>query len=454
MNLSGCLIAGVCLFFTQSFSQAEVSVTIEHQRTEDAGVGFKRVPPPSRTDVATSARFSIVYGTADGNSGELSVLHDGRASREEDDPGANFFFRDSTAGGGLLVDLGRLHEVKQVNTYSWHPNTRAPQVYKLYASDGTAENFSKRLSDDSEAGKFGWKSIAAVDTRPEKGDPGGQYGVTVADTAGALGKYRFFLFALSRTESADAFGNTFLSEIDVVSLNPAGGEETNQQPVAAVDRIEVEGGYEIVLDTSDTPDLAEWARKELIPMAKEWYPKIVGLLPSEGYQAPKKLSIVFSEEMRGVAATSGTRIRCAGGWFRRNLKGEAVGAVFHELVHVVQQYGQARRSNPNATRPPGWLTEGIPDYLRWFIYEPQTRGAEITRRNIARARYDASYRITANFLNWVTEKYARDLVKTLNAAIREGKYEEELWKQTTRHSLTELGEAWKQEMETKVGAEP
>ena len=158
--------------------------------------------------------------------------------------------------------------------------------------------------------------------------------------------------------------------------------------------------------------------------------------------------------MRGVAATSGTRIRCAAEWFRRNLEGEAVGAVFHELVHVVQQYGRARRSNPNATRAPGWLTEGIPDYLRWFVYEPQTRGAEITRRNIGRARYDASYRISANFLNWVTEKYSRDLVKDLNAALREGKYSEDLWKQSTGQSLAELGEAWKKAMESKVSAEP
>ena len=79
-----------------------------------------------------------------------------------------------------------------------------------------------------------------------------------------------------------------------------------------------------------------------------------------------------------MAATGGTRVTCAAEWFRRNLEGEAKGAVVHELVHVVQQYGRARRNNPDATRPPGWLVEGIPDYIRWFLYEPQSRGAEIT----------------------------------------------------------------------------
>ena len=74
---------------------------------------------------------------------------------------------------------------------------------------------------------------------------------------------------------------------------------------------------------------------------------------SPAFKAPTNFSIIFSKDMRGVAATSGTRIRCAASWIRRNLQGEAVGAVFHEMVHVVQQYGRTRRA-PGATRPRFW----------------------------------------------------------------------------------------------------
>jgi hypothetical protein len=154
--------------------------------------------------------------------------------------------------------------------------------------------------------------------------------------------------------------------------------------------------------------------------------------------------------MRGVAATSGTRIRCAASWYRQNLKGEAVGSVVHEMVHVVQQYGRGRRTNPNATSAPGWLTEGITDYIRFYKYEPQTHGAEITQRNLSRAKYDASYRITANFLNWVIEKYDKDLLVQLNTAIREGKYNEEFWKKRTGHTVQELGDEWKASLEKKL----
>jgi hypothetical protein len=109
------------------------------------------------------------------------------------------------------------------------------------------------------------------------------------------------------------------------------------------------------------------------------------------------------------------------------------------MVHVVQQYGRARRANPNATRTPGWIVEGIPDYIRWFLYEPETRGAEITRRNLERARYDASYRITGNFLDWVVTTFDRDLVRNLNAAAREGQYRESLWETWTGQRLETLG---------------
>jgi hypothetical protein len=157
--------------------------------------------------------------------------------------------------------------------------------------------------------------------------------------------------------------------------------------------------------------------------------------------------------MRGVAATGGTRISCAAEWFRANLKGEAVGAVVHELVHVVQQYGTARRNNPNSNRSPGWLVEGLADYVRWFLYEPQSHGADLTwmrgRKNL-RLRYDAGYRVTANFLDWVTGKYDKSTVERLNEAMREGKYREDIWKEQTGRAVQELGEEWKRELEQQL----
>jgi len=135
-------------------------------------------------------------------------------------------------------------------------------------------------------------------------------------------------------------------------------------------------------------------------------------------------------------------VSCAAKWYRQNLKGEAKGSIVHELVHVVQQYGLSHR-NPKATPTPGWVTEGIADYVRWFLYEPQSHGADIKPRDAAHARYDASYRTTANFLNWVTTKYDPQLVTRLNTAARAGTYTEAFWKQRTGHTAAELADEWK-----------
>ena len=432
-------------------SRAEVKIVADRNLNENAtsDFKFKSVPSPSKSDAATKAKFTIVDGRRDRNGGNVDKLCDGKIPNEQDQPSENFFFNAGTNGGRLLVDLGRTIDIKQVNTYSWHPNTRGPQVYKLYTGDGKAEDFNSQPKRGTDPQICGWKLVASVDTRPKE-RPGGQYGVSICASNGTIGRYRYLLFDISRTEGTGPFGNTFYNEIDIV--------EPNTPVVVATSGIkrswktfEAERGkYRISIDTSETPDLTEWAHKELAPVLQQWYPKIVKMLPSEGYQAPGRLSITFSPNMRGVAAASGTRIRCGAGWFRQQLQGEAKGAVVHELVHVVQQYGRTRRSDPNATRTPGWLVEGIADYIRWFLYEPETRGAEVTSRNIARARYDSSYRISGNFLNWLTKTYDKNIVRKLNAAARQGRYNEQLWKKATGRTVQELGDEWKRNLEKKI----
>lgn len=436
-------------------SLAEVKVIVDRHAGDSASAAFRfaNVPPASQNDAASKATFTLVSGQRDRNGGDLAVLHDGSVPTEEDQPASNFFFNAGLDGGRLLVDLGSAIDIKQVNTYSWHPGSRGPQVYGLYASDGSDGAFNSQPQKGTDPQTCGWKLIAKVDARPQQGEIGGQYGVSISDSAGLLGKYRYLLFDVSRTEGDDPFGNTFFSEIDVVDPTTTPAPVGAGQSVGEGRReaVEAEGGkYQIVIDTTDTPDLADWATKELAPVVREWYPKLVKMLPSEGYEAPTRVSITFSADMQGVAATGGTRVRCAAAWFRQNLKGEAKGAVVHELVHVVQNYGIARRNNPNATRTPGWLVEGICDYIRWFLYEPETHGAEITARNIARAQYDASYRVTGNFLNWVTNTYDKDVVVKLNAAAREGRYSEDLWKDATGHTVQELGAEWKAALEKKI----
>ncbi|MCC6235151.1 MAG: hypothetical protein IT580_21080 [Verrucomicrobiales bacterium] len=442
------------LLFTLSLAaSAGVRVRVEHLETEVATREFelKQVPRPVTNDAATEAAFRVVQGRGDPNGGDLGVLHDGRLPGNEDAPRQAFFFAAGSTGGRILVDLQGIRSIAQVNTYSWHAGERGPQVYTLFAAAGTEPGFTLGSAESPDPDSAGWTRVAIVDTRPSNREQfGGQHAVSVADTDPAtdLGRFRYLLFVVQPTHASGPFAQTFLGEIDVIDRQGPPPEPVKDTGAGGTRHwVELDGGEtRIVVDDSGAPDLASWIEAELMPMIREWYPEIRRLLASPGFEAPRRVTIVFEPEGEGVAATSGSRVTCWTKWFRANLQGEAKGAVLHELVHVVQQYGRAPRAEGRTRRPPGWLVEGIPDYIRWFRYEPRTGGALLPPEAASRVRYDASYRVSANFLNWVTTEYGPQVVRELNAAMREGRYRDELWPELTGRAAAELGEAWKADL--------
>ena len=68
-------------------------------------------------------------------------------------------------------------------------------------------------------------------------------------------------------------------------------------------------------------------------------------------------------------------------------------------------------------------------------------------------RYDKSYRQSANFLNWVSQKYDKDIVARLNAAARVGKYGDEIWQEKSGKTAEELGNEWKAQLAKKLNIE-
>jgi hypothetical protein len=198
---------------------AQVKVVVD-RNTGTSATGefrFDHVPSPVKDNAASKAKLSLVVGKQDPNGVSLSALTDGVLPTEEDEPGASFFFDAGSDGGRILMDLGGAIEIAQVNTYSWHTDTRGPQVYNLYASDGTDPKFNSEPNAKTDPATCGWSLIARVDTRPKHGGSGGQYGVSISDSRGSLGKFRYLLFDSVPTETDDPWGNTFYSEVDVVA---------------------------------------------------------------------------------------------------------------------------------------------------------------------------------------------------------------------------------------------
>jgi hypothetical protein len=203
---SHCLvIAGVSVLVFSMVSRAEIQTVVDRSEDPTASFKFANVPPPFRNDAATKAGFTIVDGAMDHNGGNADKLHDGRVPTEDDQPSENFFFQAGSEGGRLLVDLGSAIDIRQVNTYSWHPTTRGPQVYQLYASDGNGD-FNARPKKGTDPDQCGWKRVAKIDTRPKKGETGGQYGVSISDSGGTIGKYRLGSEDFNQRVSRSKFG--------------------------------------------------------------------------------------------------------------------------------------------------------------------------------------------------------------------------------------------------------
>src|SRR6267142_568868 len=181
MILKVVLLVFICAAFLSLplTAQAQVKVTFDHNpnATATSAFKFKNVPSPLKDDAAARAKLLLIEGEVDGNGADLSALTDGALPTEEDQPAVNFFWNAGTGGGRFQMDLGNVIDIAT----------------------------------------HGWKLITVVDTRSKEGDDGGQFGVSITDARGSLGKFRYLLFDCYVTETADEFGNTFYSEIDVIA---------------------------------------------------------------------------------------------------------------------------------------------------------------------------------------------------------------------------------------------
>jgi hypothetical protein len=178
----------------------------------------------------------------------------------------------------------------------------------------------------------------------------------------------------------------------------------------------------ITVDTSQAPDMEKWAA-HVKALCDKTYPLIWAQLGAPGFKPPAAITIVF-EDKDGVAWTAGTQITCCTEWFKQHP--DDYGAVIHELAHVVQSYHR---------RVPGWVTEGIADYVRWFKYEPAKRRPHV---NPQHAKYTDGYQTTAAFFDWIVRTKDKAFIQHLNTAARAGKYNDEIFRTYAHKPVDEL----------------
>ena len=424
------------------------------QSSDNTAFETKATPSPASNDAATGAIFKVIAGTPDPNSAPLSALHDGKIPIVDDEPSSNFFF---SGGGRILVDLGKAVDVATIASYSWHSGSRSSQNYQVYGSDGSGKDFVAEPGAGVSPDKSGWKLIARVDTTANKP---GQHAAAISPGAGkSIGSFRYILFDIQKNPRETRFNDTFFSEIDITDANGPAPERIQKPKIIKEVFASKDKKFHYTLDVSEAPDLQEWCGKNLIPVLDDWYPKIIALLPVDGVTPSHDITFTLKDStnlpgnLQGVPAyASGNSVVFNTNFMRAQKTGEAIGAGIHEVVHVVQ-FGGSKEQETEGNRhprPPSWVTEGVADYIRWFLYEPQSKGAEITERNVRRANYDDSYRVTANFFDWVIKNHEKDLMRKLNLATHDG-YSEDLWKKWTGKTLAELGADWKKTNLDRLG---
>jgi hypothetical protein len=231
------------------------------------------------------------------------------------------------------------------------------------------------------------------------------------------------LKAVRLRPAADLDHPLVLREVTIVSIPPVSVFEF---PV------------EVVVDVADAPELKDWAEKTA-RICEGAYAMINRELKSDGFKPPTLIKMELKKNYRGVAETGGGSITGSVKYFKEHPRD--IGAMVHETVHIVQRYHS--RSNP------GWLVEGVADYIRFFKFEPGNLGPI----NAERARYNRGYRVSAAFLAYLVEKYDPLIVLKLNQRMREGTYKPQLFQELTGKHIDDLGKEWRTKLQAEAKAQ-
>jgi Peptidase of plants and bacteria len=180
----------------------------------------------------------------------------------------------------------------------------------------------------------------------------------------------------------------------------------------------------VTVDTTAAPDLAEWG-KHAGELMEQWYPIVWNLLGTQDSKPMSAIKVTFQLKQDAPAYATGGGIFVSVPWVRAHP--EDFGMMIHEMTHLVQAY-------PGSRNTPGWLVEGIADYIRWWRYEPEAPRPKITEKN----KYTDAYRVTAYFLAYLTHKYDHGLVQKLDKAMKTRAYSDSLFETSTGKKLDDL----------------
>ncbi len=185
-------------------------------------------------------------------------------------------------------------------------------------------------------------------------------------------------------------------------------------------------GYRLTFINYDaTLDSAEQQR-----MVKTFYTVYPELAKAYNKKTAKEVIFVIDTAYKGVAETDNGKVTISSLWM--HLHPEDIDVITHEVMHIVQDYGESNG--------PGWLTEGIADYVRYKFGVNNAAAKWALPDYKPTQKYTDAYRVTARFLLWMEEKVKPGIVKELDSQLRTHTFTDNTWQQLTGKTLDEL---WK-----------
>jgi len=213
---------------------------------------------------------------------------------------------------------------------------------------------------------------------------------------------------------------------DKESLNEKASIASNVNAAAATPVgtvIYTSNGYKVTFTNKDAT-FDDAIRQKMINIFFGTYPQ---LLSRFNTGATKSVTFVVDNAYSGVAYTSGTTITYSSAWFHNNP--QDVDVVTHEIMHVIQAYTGGT---------PGWLTEGIADYVRYkYGVNNGPAGWSLPAWSSSQS-YTNSYRVTARFLAWLENHVRATIVTDLNVALRNHTYTANTWVTLTGKTVDQL----------------
>jgi len=193
---------------------------------------------------------------------------------------------------------------------------------------------------------------------------------------------------------------------------------------AAESRIVERGGY--TLDFRDPPGTTDQAVADrMVETFFAVYPQLVTTFNPD---APTRVTFIMDPDLPAVAGVGGDVVMYHSGHFAAHP--HDIDVVTHEVMHVVQAYGDRGA--------PGWLTEGIADYVRHVYGVDNAAGGWALPDFSPDQSLEDGYRGVGRFLLWLETHGHAGVVRALDSRLRAGTWSDEAWVELTGRTLPTL----------------